>query len=280
MKWLQVEIRVSEKRDLELCLAALWELGTLGVEEHEEDLTLRAFFEPDLEEHFLQEQLDQSSSLSGGLCWVEFKRIEYDSSAWIEAYRKTFEGFSVSPRIYVHPSWDQPSDTHEINLLIDPGHGFGTGTHESTRLCLQALTEEEFSPRRILDVGTGSGILAVAAARLFPEARVVAIDTDMLAITAAQKSFQKNGVSDIQIFNGSVDAMAGKYDLVVANLTAPILRALSSDLERLSAASLLISGFTTDQQASVVETFRAKAMKRWTLNGWVCALLQSMASAA
>lgn len=275
MKWLQVEIRVSEKRDLELCLAALWELGTLGAQEDGEAGTLKAFFEPSREEE-LRRSL---SRLSHKLRSIRFDWIEYDSSAWIEAYRKTFEGFSVSPRIYVHPSWDQPSDTHEINLLIDPGHGFGTGTHESTRLCLKALTEEEFSPRRILDVGTGSGILAVAAARLFPEARVVALDTDMLAVTAAQKSFQKNGVSDIQIFNGSVDAMAGKFDLVVANLTAPILRALSSDLERLSANSLLISGFTTDQQASVLGTFRTKAMKRWTLNGWVCALLQNVAAA-
>ena len=124
----------------------------------------------------------------------------------------------------IAPPWSNLPETHDrIVIRIEPGMAFGTGTHETTRLCLQAI-EKHFAGGSFLDVGTGTGILAIAAAKLFPESRIDACDTDEMAITIARENADANGVSNqIDFRVGSIDDSTASADLVCANLTADVI---------------------------------------------------------
>jgi ribosomal protein L11 methyltransferase len=148
------------------------------------------------------------------------------------------------------------SDT-SIVIRIEPGMAFGTGTHETTRLCLKAI-EKYFRGGSFLDVGTGTGILAMAAAKLFPVARVEACDTDSEAIEIAKENARLNGVSDRIGFRvGSVDEQTLSADLVCANLTATVIVDLLPSLLGATCARLVLSGILDTQ----MELVRARLLE-------------------
>ena len=143
------------------------------------------------------------------------------------------------------------SDT--LIIRINPGMAFGTGTHETTRLCLRAI-EKYFRGGSFLDVGTGTGILAIAAAGAFPEARIEACDTDAEAIEIAKETAQLNDVADrIQFRVGSVNEQTASADLVCANLTAPVIVELLPLLLGAACGRLVLSGIL-DSQVGVVQS--------------------------
>jgi ribosomal protein L11 methyltransferase len=130
---------------------------------------------------------------------------------------------------------------------------FGTGTHETTRLCLAAI-EKHFAGGSFLDVGTGTGILAIAAARLFPDARVEAVDNDAQAVGIAAENARLNGVADnIEFQAGSVDETTASADLVCANLTADVIGSILPQLVGASCGRLVLSGIL-DVQLETVRT--------------------------
>jgi ribosomal protein L11 methyltransferase len=122
---------------------------------------------------------------------------------------------------------------------------FGTGTHETTRLCLQAI-EKHFAGGSFLDVGTGTGILAIAAAKLFPEARIEAIDTDEAAIAIARENAKANNV-EIAFRVGSINESMASADLVCANLTADVIVGMVRSLVSLTCGKLILSGILETQ---------------------------------
>ena len=153
-----------------------------------------------------------------------------------------------------HIAYDAKPDELVIDLV--PGLAFGTGQHQSTRLCLRLLAEMIAGGERVLDVGTGSGILAVAAAKL-GAASVVATDIDPLAVDAAHQTVRQNQLLDrVEIRESSIPSDE-QFDLVVANLTADILQYLAGDLARALAPGgrLIASGLIADRQDEVVATF-------------------------
>jgi ribosomal protein L11 methyltransferase len=144
------------------------------------------------------------------------------------------------------------SDT-SIVIRIEPGMAFGTGTHETTRLCLKAI-EKHFRGGSFLDVGTGTGILAMAAAKMFPDARVEACDTDAAAIEIAKENARLNGVAEqIDFRVGSVDEQTQSADLVCANLTAPVIVELLPSLLGATCGRLVLSGIL-DSQIELVQS--------------------------
>ncbi|HEX5883718.1 MAG TPA: 50S ribosomal protein L11 methyltransferase [Pyrinomonadaceae bacterium] len=164
---------------------------------------------------------------------------------WLEEWKQNWQPVEVG-RFIIAPPWSVLSNTHDrLVIRIEPGMAFGTGTHETTRLCLQAI-EKHFSGGSFLDVGTGTGILAIAAAKLRPEARITAFDTDEDAIAIARDNAKANNVR-IEFHVGSVDEATASADLVCANLTADVIAGMMQTLVSLTCGKLVLSGILETQ---------------------------------
>ena len=164
---------------------------------------------------------------------------------WLEEWKQNWQPVEVG-RFIIAPPWSDLSNTHDhLVIRIEPGMAFGTGTHETTRLCLQAI-EKHFLGGSFLDVGTGTGILAIAAAKLRPEAHIQAFDTDEEAIAIARDNAIANNVN-VEFHVGSVDAATASADLVCANLTADVIVGMIKTLVSLTCGKLVLSGILETQ---------------------------------
>jgi ribosomal protein L11 methyltransferase len=195
--------------DRELLIADLWDHHSAGIVELS-NTRVRAFFE-DTEDRKELLDLFPGSAI----------RIEEDRD-WVQSARELLQPMEVGSRFFLAPEWrDDPTPAGRFRITVNPGMAFGTGVHETTRLCLEALEEFVKPGLRVLDVGTGSGILAQAAG-LLGATKVYACDTDPIALEIA-----RNG------FVGSVDAVAAQsVDIVVANISPEAITKLAGDLVR------------------------------------------------
>jgi len=234
--------------------AALWERGTMGIEVRPagpHDVALLAYFPdaPGLETALAAALLPLPSA--------RLQRAEVPDVDWVARFREGFRTFPAAGFV-VTPPWEtrvpstHPAPDRRDVLIVDPGRAFGTGTHESTRLCLGLLRDltRRGPLGRVLDLGTGSGILAVAAARLGAR-MVTAVDLDAEAIAAAGHHARLNGV-EIRLVRGDLTAAlrAGAFDLVLANIAAPLLGARRQEILALGAPAVVLSGLlATDAEA-------------------------------
>jgi ribosomal protein L11 methyltransferase len=185
---------------------------------------------------------------------------EVDDADWTDAWKEHYVAQRIG-RVLIVPSWaaDEPRDG-EVAIALDPGMAFGTGLHPTTRGCLQLLQEVTPMPERVLDVGCGSGILSLAALRLGAE-RVVAIDTDPLAIDATRANAERNGLSDrVETRAGTLDPVPEeRFALTLANLVAAVLVELAPRLAaHLEAGgSLLASGIIEPRADDVIAAMGA-----------------------
>ncbi len=277
--FLQVEILVSAPCR-ESLLEILWELETLGCEETEgsEGVRLTAFFPASDEMGRLRRQILSRCKEQG---WeplqLSQKLIHFSPQEWLDRYSESVKAFAVGDSFFIYPSWGDPSPAHPVNVLLDPGHAFGTGTHESTQLCLLALESTVPGVSTLLDVGTGSGILTIAAQKLNPLLSVLAFDIDPSAVEAARVNFLKNRIDGPNLFVGELGAVASQFDLVVANLTAVIIQDLASEIGRLARKYVIVSGFTDEQGPFVLDSLKEDLELLQTLsrNGWLCYKLRS-----
>jgi ribosomal protein L11 methyltransferase len=176
----------------------------------------------------------------------------------------------------VTPPWDVPSlvPVDSTLVIIEPSRGFGTGHHASTRLCLRALGHIDVYGARVLDLGTGSGVLAMAASLCGARA-VTAIDIDPDAIEAARQSAALNpGVEKVEWlvgdFRDQSAPLAGPWDVVLANLTGGMLRSSADRLRALSAAGLLIaSGFDEHERPDVEDALQMAVRAAYVEDGWI-----------
>ena len=197
---------------------------------------------------------------------------EVEQRDWLGEWKKSWRAVEVG-RFVVAPPWDEVEETAErIVLRIEPGLAFGTGTHETTRLCLAAV-ERHFDGASFLDVGTGTGVLAIAAARLRPAARVEACDTDEEAVGIARENARLNGVGDRVDFRvGTVDVTTRAADFVCANLTADVIVPLLPALTAATCGRLVLSGILAEQSAWVLDALRAAGVPAWRVEAageWV-----------
>lgn len=182
---------------------------------------------------------------------IELKTREVPDRDWLAEWKKAWQPVAVG-RFVVAPPWSEIKDVPaQIVIRIEPGMAFGTGTHETTRLCLKAI-EKYFRGGSFLDVGTGTGILAIAAAKLSPGARVEACDTDAAAVEIARENARLNGVGcQIEFRAGSVTEQTTSADLVCANLTAPVIVDLLPSLLGATCGRLVLSGILAEQSELV-----------------------------
>lgn len=174
---------------------------------------------------------------------------------WVALTQSQFTPICVDQRLWIVPSWHQAPDADAINIRLDPGMAFGTGSHATTRLCLQWLLEHVQDGSAVLDYGCGSGILAIAAARL-GATRVCALDIDDKALEATQQNAQANGVQ-INIHHAQ-NALEQEFDCVVANiLTNPLCLLAPTIAARLAAGGVIaLAGVLREQRDQVIAAWR------------------------
>jgi ribosomal protein L11 methyltransferase len=170
---------------------------------------------------------------------------------WLAEWKKNWQPVEVG-RFVIAPPWAEVRDAPgRIVIRIEPGMAFGTGTHETTRLCLEAI-EKHFTGGSFLDVGTGTGILAIAAAKMFPDASIEACDTDPEAIEIARENAQANGVQQIAFRAGSIEETTPSADVVCANLTADVILQFIPALIGVRCGKLILSGILETQVEQIV----------------------------
>jgi ribosomal protein L11 methyltransferase len=182
---------------------------------------------------------------------IEVREVE--TRDWLGEWKKSWQPVEVGARFVVAPPWSEVEDRPgRIVIRIEPGMAFGTGTHETTRLCLAAL-EKYFTGGSLLDVGTGTGILAIAAAKLDPRARVEACDTDAEAVYVARENARLNGVAaQINFRTGTIEETGASFDAVCANLTADVILPLLPALNGATSSGRLILSGILDTQADSI----------------------------
>lgn len=197
----------------------------------------------------------------------ELQVRECKEEDWANAWKAFYGVQRMGRRIVIKPSWlDYSPREGDVVLDLDPGMAFGTGLHPTTRLCLEALEDLVRPGQYVLDLGTGSGILAIAAAKLGgPDARVVALDIDPIAVDATAKNVERNALSG-QIAVGQGSAVAaledGPYDLVVANILASVIIEMSKSLYDLvrPGGTLISSGIFHERGEAVVQALEAAGL--------------------
>ncbi len=186
-----------------------------------------------------------------------------DDIEWSERWKEHYTVQRIG-RVAIVPSWaDHAPADGEATVLLDPGMAFGTGLHPTTRGCLELLQEIKPMPARALDVGCGSGILALAALRLGAES-VIACDTDAGAVTATRENAARNGLAErVEVTQGSLaDAPAERFELVLANLVAAVLVELAPRLAAHLAprGTLLVSGIIEPRAGEVIDAMAAAGL--------------------
>ena len=194
---------------------------------------------------------------------------------WLESWKAEFVPIRIGAFV-VRPTWSEP-DRDSVEIVLDPGMAFGTGLHPTTQQCLEALSTLQLEGRSVLDVGTGSGILAIAAAKR-GASPVVAVDTDPLAVDAARENAVGNGVA-IPVGVGSAAEVPGRFEVVIANIVAPVLQRIAPHLAaRLaSGGTLLLGGITAPAEAATREAFshvRLEVLDRNERDDWVALALR------
>jgi ribosomal protein L11 methyltransferase len=178
---------------------------------------------------------------------------------WEEAWKKRLTVLRIGERIVIQPSWlDYDAGPEDVVIRLDPGMAFGTGLHPTTQICLRALEDFVQPGMEVLDLGTGSGVLAIAAAKL-GAARVLAVDNDPQAVVVARRNVIDNGVGDrVQVREGSLLDISDYYDLVVVNILARVIVELIEEglAEHLRPEAVLITaGITIDSASGVAAAF-------------------------
>lgn len=186
---------------------------------------------------------------------VEFAQEKKQNSDWIQRYKDSVQPIEVD-KFYVHPSWNAPKDGR-VNIVIDPALSFGSGHHATTYSCLEALGKYCQKDNAVLDIGCGSGILSIAAAKL--GACVDLCDSDEQAIDSTKSNFSLNNLAYNSAWVGSVDKIKQPYDVVVANIIADVLIMLHDKIQNAVKLNgiLILSGILDSKARTVIEKYES-----------------------
>lgn len=266
MSWFALDVTLTA-RAREAVEYALMEAGALGTELAEEGgefAVVAGYFDslPEIERvrAALFDALRVYGLASSDV--RELKPREVVERDWLAEWKKSWRPTKVG-RFVVAPPWSEVAEDHgRVVIRVEPGMAFGTGTHETTRLCLAAI-EKHFHGGSFLDVGTGTGVLAIAAAKLDSAARIEACDTDALAVEVAEENAHLNGVGGrIKFWVGTVDEAIASADVVCANLTADVILSFLPALLGATCGRLILSGILDTQAEQVRERLHELGIER------------------
>jgi len=179
-----------------------------------------------------------------------------DDNDWVRLTQSQFEPIPISSRLWIVPTWHTASDPNAINIVLDPGLAFGTGSHPTTRLCLRWLDSNLQGGENVLDYGCGSGILAIAAMKL-GAAHATGVDVDFQAVSASRDNAIANQIGNVQFYLPD-DAPQSSYDLVIANILTNPLRLLAPLLAKAtrSGGQIVLSGILEEQAQEVMSIYQ------------------------
>lgn len=317
MSWLSLSIYTDAENAEALC-DALLELGAMSAsieDAHAETEQEQAIFgEPNMpvdeprywEESIVRAFLERDAQVADLIHELEttyafgtlnYQVIEVEEQDWVRLTQSQFDPIQISPRLWIVPSWHTTPDPDAVNLILDPGLAFGTGSHPTTKLCLTWL-DDYFATKaskntsyHLLDYGCGSGILAIAALKLAQRYAVqleaTGVDIDPLAVEASHSNAEINAVADKVAFylpRGqaylTLEEKMPYAELVVANILANPLKVLAPILTASLKPNgwIILSGILKEQTASVQETYAAflPLEVAYEEQGWVCLVGQKV----
>ena len=287
MKWYEITVNTTSE-GTELIADAFFSIGCLGGVKIIDKNDIIDILNSNLMWDYIDEDIFQKADIAKVSGFVsedefktkfeEFKKFtenknypigeitvnEVDDESWYDSWKKYYSPIEIG-RYTIVPEWiDYPKKDNRIKILIDPGMAFGTGEHESTKMCLKLMSEVDFTDKDVIDVGTGSGILGVAAI-LSGAKSAYMCDIDSVAVKAAEENAKLNGVKDI--VDIELADLLTKQDkrgnIVLANLTAGILIRLSSDLmnHMKDNGILICSGIIHERKQEVIDSFLKNGFK-------------------
>lgn len=199
---------------------------------------------------------------------------------WENNWKKYYKPTKVGARAVVKPIWeDYKKEDYELVVELDPGMAFGTGTHETTRMCVQALERYVKNDLTVFDIGTGSGILAITAAKLNAK-KVIGVDLDTVAVDSAKQNVKYNDINNIEIIHGNLmEVIDGKANIVVANIIADIIMLLTPDVLKFleKGGYFISSGIIKDRAEEVIDTLKKNRFDILEVNNqgeWICIVAQ------
>ncbi|EGR1131834.1 50S ribosomal protein L11 methyltransferase [Vibrio cholerae] len=219
------------------------------------DTDVVALYEADMDTSLILQQIKASNMLAEGFA---HKVEQVEDKDWEREWMDNFHPMQFGRRLWICPSWREVPDPQAVNVMLDPGLAFGTGTHPTTALCLEWLDNLDLSGKTVIDFGCGSGILAIAAIKL-GAAKVIGIDIVPQALLASKDNAARNGVEDqIEVYLPKDQPEGLVADVVVANILAGPLRELSPIIKGLlkPGGQLAMSGILDTQAESVAEFYR------------------------
>lgn len=216
----------------------------------------------------------ESFGIDKGKGIVTVKKVNEED--WENNWKKYYKPTKIGNKIIIKPIWEKyEASNGEIIVELDPGMAFGTGTHETTRMCVEAL-EKYVSPNvTVFDIGTGSGILAIVAAKLNAK-KVIGVDLDPVAVDSAKQNVSYNGVDNIEILHGNLmDVVSGTAEIVVANIIADVIMFLAEDIKKFMKPKgyFITSGIIKDRKDDVVNKLISSGFEIEEINiqgEWVC----------
>ena len=238
-----------------------WDFADINVLEHKGKVAVvKAYFaeEDNIEEilGYVNEKLVELKEMGIDLGEAKVEHEKMYEEDWANTWKQYYKPSKVGEKIVVKPIWEEYEEKEgELVVNLDPGMAFGTGTHETTRMCIQALEKYVKEESTVFDVGCGSGILAIAAAKLGAKL-AVGVDLDPVAVESSIENVGYNNLNNIEILHGNlVEVIDGKADIVVANILAEIICILTDDVKRVmkDGGVFITSGIIHDRVDMVCE---------------------------
>ena len=271
--WLEliVQVGAADVDDVAALIASEIAAAAAGTEQRGDEVVF--WVEVDQAAAALVETRDAAARWQAAGLAVDPAKVRLASALpeaeWRDAWKRYFKVSHITRQLVIVPSWETYAPkAGELVIDLDPGMAFGTGTHASTRLVLEELqrfADDELGATRILDVGCGSGILAIAAVKLWAGATCVAVDNDPIAVAATLENAATNRVADrIDAQAASLAEIREEFPLVLANIQAHVLRELAPQLIARTAPGgrLILSGLLTPQAEPLAQEFVTAGMRR------------------
>lgn len=254
-----VSVPVTES---DIVSSVLWDAGATGLEERDattmdaaagDGVTLVAHFDEEAD------ALDAVALVTARFDGRFVPTVEHIvGDDWRERWKAFFHTTRVGERLVVRPSWEtHDAQEGDLEIVLDPGQAFGTGTHETTRLVMRELEARVSGGEHVLDVGCGSGILGIAALKL-GAARVVAVDVDPIAVRVTDENAEINAVA-IEASSTPIEDVPGRYPIVLANIRSPILIPMTESLvaHLTPGGVLVLSGLLAEEESEIRAVYDA-----------------------
>lgn len=280
--WYELKIDQCHRDDVELLSEALEETGALSItltDKNDDpvlepepgttplwpDVIVNALYDDEADAHRAMEQLAPHYQQ------LHFSIHHLPDQDWERVWMTDFKPQRFGQKLWICPTWIEPPEPDAVNLILDPGLAFGTGTHPTTALCLTWLDQADISDKTVIDYGCGSGILALAALKL-GASKVYAVDIDEQALQATRNNAVANIKDDTQLVISFPDNLDAKTDLLIANiLLAPLLMLQSKFKELLSEqGTLIVSGILEEQADPLITAYQIdfKLESAHSMDGW------------